>query len=57
MVARHWTYALDRRSGDVAWSYRDPGRINGWPAAAGDTIVVPVGLAQPAVLLAFRPRA
>ena len=35
------------------WSYDAPGGINGWPAVAGKQLFVPVGMAEPPVLLAF----
>jgi alcohol dehydrogenase (cytochrome c) len=41
-------YALDRATGAEVWRYRAPGGINGWPAVAGNTILVPVGLSEPA---------
>ena len=46
--------ALDRATGDVVWRHQADGGINGWPAVADDLIVVPVGLADPPHLLAFR---
>jgi outer membrane protein assembly factor BamB len=46
-------YALDRATGDIVWELDAPGGINGWPAVAGDQIFWPVGLSQPAVLLAL----
>jgi outer membrane protein assembly factor BamB len=49
-----WIYALDRQSGEVVWELEAPGGINGWPAVTDDTIVWPVGLAEPATLLALR---
>jgi hypothetical protein len=45
---------LDRDTGAIVWRYQAPGGINGWPAVAGDLLVVPVGLAQPPRLLALR---
>jgi glucose dehydrogenase len=47
-------YALDRSTGEIVWELEAPGGINGWPAAVGDQIVWPIGLAQPATLLALR---
>jgi outer membrane protein assembly factor BamB len=46
-------YALSRTTGEIVWELGAPGGINGWPAVADDLIVWPVGLAQPAVLLAL----
>ena len=39
-------FALDRATGREVWSLRLEGGINGWPAVAGDTIVVPVGIGR-----------
>lgn len=47
-------YALDRATGEEIWSYTASGGINGWMAAAGDTILVPVGVSPSPVLLALR---
>jgi hypothetical protein len=33
-----------------------PGGINGWPAVSGDLLIWPVGLSDPAMLLALTPR-
>jgi glucose dehydrogenase len=46
--------ALDRATGAEVWRYAAPGGINGWPAVAGDTVFWPIGLAEPARLLALR---
>jgi len=46
--------AFDRSTGDEVWSYDAPGGINGWPAIAGDELYVPIGMADPPQLLAFR---
>lgn len=35
-------YAFDRASGEKMWEHQTDGRISGWPAAAGKTIVFPV---------------
>ncbi len=37
-------FALDRRTGATRWSTQLDVGINGWPAVAGDTIVVPAGV-------------
>jgi outer membrane protein assembly factor BamB len=47
-------YALNTKTGDKEWTYRAPGGINGWPAAAGDFILFPVGLGPSPKLLAFK---
>ncbi len=48
-------YALNRATGETAWTYQAPGAINAWPAFAGDTMLLPVGLASPfPVLMALR---
>jgi outer membrane protein assembly factor BamB len=47
-------YAFNCKTGDQVWNYQAPGGINGWPAVAGDTIIFPVGLGNPPVLIAFR---
>ena len=46
--------ALDRSSGDIVWQRDAPGGINGWMAASGDELVVPVGSANPPRLVAYR---
>jgi len=46
--------ALDRRTGAMVWKYRARGTINGWLAAVGDTLYIPVGGAKPPQLLALR---
>lgn len=46
--------AFDRETGDEVWSHQLEGGINGWPAVADDTIIVPVGLGPTAKLVAFR---
>jgi glucose dehydrogenase/mono/diheme cytochrome c family protein len=48
--------ALRRGDGAIVWRHKAPGGINGWPAVAGDELVVPVGMADPPQLLAFRLR-
>jgi outer membrane protein assembly factor BamB/mono/diheme cytochrome c family protein len=45
--------ALDRATGETVWRYEAPGGINGWPAVAGDELYVPVGMADPPLLLKF----
>ena len=46
--------AHDRATGEIVWRHQAPGGINGWPAVAGATLVVPVGYGQPGVLYALR---
>ena len=48
--------ALDRASGDIVWQETLPGGVNGWMTVAGDLLVVPVGSAEPAQVVAFRLR-
>ena len=45
--------ALDRSTGRQVWTHQAPGGLNGWPAASGGTLLWPIGLAKPAVLMAF----
>ena len=47
--------AYDRGTGDLVWSYDAPGGINGWPAFVDDMLIIPVGFADPPVLLALQP--
>ncbi len=47
--------ALSRRDGSTVWTHQGSGVINAWPAVAGDTIVWPMGGAEPTPeLLALR---
>ncbi len=48
--------ALDRDRGDVVWQETASGGINGWMSAAEGLLVVPVGNAQPAQVVAYRLR-
>ncbi len=50
-------FALDRATGGTLWTWEAPGGINAWPAVAGDTIVWPIGMADPPRLVALRPQA
>jgi glucose dehydrogenase len=43
--------ALSASDGRIVWHMQAPGGINGWMSVSGDTIVVPVSLANPATLL------
>ncbi len=47
-------YALDRASGAIVWTWDAPGGINAWPAVADDVMIWPVGLPNPALLVALR---
>lgn len=50
-------FALDRATGAVRWSEQLDTGINGWPAVAGDTIVVPSGVTTgeaPPKIVAYR---
>jgi len=46
--------AMDRKTGETVWTYQVPGGINGWPAIAGNMILIPVGFGDPPVLLALK---
>ena len=46
--------ALDRKTGDIVRSFDAPGGVNGWPAVTRDTIVWPIGMADPPALVAYR---
>ena len=51
-------YAYNIDTGAQVWSWQAPGPVNAWPSAAGDTLLVPVGLATPfPVLIALKPGA
>jgi outer membrane protein assembly factor BamB len=45
--------ALERGTGAIVWKYQARGTINGWLAAVGDTLYIPVGGAKPPQLLAL----
>jgi glucose dehydrogenase len=47
-------HALDRETGEIVHSFDAPGGINGWAAATKDTILWPVGMAEPPALVAYR---
>ena len=47
-------FALDRETGGEVWTMQSPAGINGWPAVAGDTIVVPAGVGAAPMLIALR---
>ncbi len=46
--------AFDRSSGAQVWSYQAPGGVNGFISVAGDTLLVPVGVASTPQLVALR---
>jgi glucose dehydrogenase len=46
--------ALDRKTGATVWTWDAPGGVNGWPAVADDVIIWPVGIPNPALLVALR---
>jgi outer membrane protein assembly factor BamB len=45
--------ALDRGNGNIVWKFDAGGGVNGWMSVAGDTIVLPVGSANPPAMLAL----
>ena len=47
-------YAFNSKTGAQVWTYQAAGGINGWPAAAGDFILFPVGMGPKPQLVAFR---
>ena len=49
-------YALARATGEIVWEFEAPGGINGWPALAGDLLIWPIGMSDPAMLLALTPK-
>ncbi len=46
--------ALDRQSGRIVRTIDVPGGVNGWMTIAGDDLIVPVGNANPPVVVAYR---
>jgi outer membrane protein assembly factor BamB len=46
--------AYQRETGKEVWRWRAPGGINSWMSVSGDTLVIPVGSASPAVVVALR---
>ncbi|HET9848586.1 MAG TPA: PQQ-binding-like beta-propeller repeat protein [Candidatus Dormibacteraeota bacterium] len=46
--------ALNRASGQQVWSWQAPGSINGFIAAAGDRLLVPVGLGATPMLVSLK---
>ena len=47
-------YALDRKTGATVWTWNAPGGINAWPSVADDVVIWPVGVPNPAQLVALR---
>jgi hypothetical protein len=47
-------FAFDRATGKQVWSWTAPGGINAWMTAAGNTLVVPVGSANPGVVVGLQ---
>jgi outer membrane protein assembly factor BamB len=47
-------YAHLREDGSEVWRYQAHGGINGWPAVAGDTLIIPVAAGRQPLLYAFR---
>jgi len=46
--------AYQRETGKEVWRWTAPGGINAWLSVANDTLVIPVGSAVPAVVVALR---
>jgi len=46
--------AFDRTSGAEVWRQQAPGGLNAWPAVADDTLLWPIGSADPPSLVAYR---
>ncbi|MBX3313779.1 MAG: PQQ-binding-like beta-propeller repeat protein [Actinobacteria bacterium] len=46
--------AFDRETGAEVWREQAPGGLNGWPAVVDDTILWPIGSADPPALVAYR---
>jgi outer membrane protein assembly factor BamB len=46
--------AYQRETGKEVWRWKAPGGINSWLSVANDTLVIPVGAATPAVVVALR---
>src|SRR6185295_17480085 len=46
--------AYQRKTGKEVWRWTAPGGINSWMSVSGNTLVVPVGTASPAVIVALR---
>jgi hypothetical protein len=46
--------AYQRETGKEVWRWKAPGGVNSWLSVSGDTLVIPVGTANPAVVVALR---
>jgi hypothetical protein len=46
--------AYQRETGKEVWRWKAPGGINSWLSVSGDTLVVPIGSSNPAVVVALR---
>jgi outer membrane protein assembly factor BamB len=46
--------AYQRETGKEVWRWKAPGGINSWLSVSGETLVIPVGTANPAVVVALR---
>lgn len=46
--------AYARDTGKEVWRWKAPGGINSWMSVSGDTLVIPVGASDPAVIVALR---
>ena len=41
-------------TGEIVWTWKAPGGINGWPAVADDLMLWPIGASNPSTLVALR---
>lgn len=46
--------AFDRETGEEVWREQAPGGLNAWPAVVDDTLLWPIGSADPPALVAYR---
>jgi outer membrane protein assembly factor BamB len=46
--------ALQRDTGKEVWRWKAPGGINSWMSITGDTLIIPVGASDPAVVVALK---
>lgn len=46
--------AFERAGGKEVWRWRAPGGINSWLSVSGDTLIVPVGMSNPAAIVALK---
>jgi hypothetical protein len=47
-------YGFERNTGKPVWTWKAPGGINGWMTVSGDTLIIPVGTSDPALVVAMR---